>query len=275
MGFLYLFMGVIISSAVIPACLTLLWSGMNKQAAMYSPPLGLCFSLIAWLVTTNKESGGVLTVDTLGANYPMLAGNVVALLSPAIFIPIFTLIFGIDKYDWISMKEIRKANDHDLADAAGIDLEMVPGEMGQSENNMAEEQAKLLKASKIAKGLTGFLTLALLILWPFPMYLFTHFLSVHSHTNIYRRFGSRYIFSKSFFTGWVVVGIIWIFCALAGVGIYPLWEGRKSVYNTFRAIFLDITGKKHPGSYSNNVEIVGASSEKSDGGEAKKNLGSD
>lgn len=64
-------MGVIISSAVLPATLTLMWSKQNKWAAMLSPPLGLACSLIAWLVTAQQESG-ILSVDSLGANYPML-----------------------------------------------------------------------------------------------------------------------------------------------------------------------------------------------------------
>lgn len=93
MGFLYLFMGVVVSSAVLPACLTLLWGGMNKQSAMWSPPAGLALSLVAWIVTARQLSGE-LTVDTLGANYPMLAGNVVALVSPCIIIPILNLIYG-------------------------------------------------------------------------------------------------------------------------------------------------------------------------------------
>ena len=40
MGYLYLMMGVIISSAVLPATLTLLWSGQNKAAVIVSPTLG-------------------------------------------------------------------------------------------------------------------------------------------------------------------------------------------------------------------------------------------
>src|ERR1700712_2193999 len=87
MGYLYLLMGVIISSAVLPATLTLMWSGQNWWAATLSPPLGFCCSLIAWLVTAQKESGE-LTVASTGANNPMLAGNVVALLSPLIFVPV-------------------------------------------------------------------------------------------------------------------------------------------------------------------------------------------
>ncbi len=59
-------------------------------------------------------------------------------------------------------------------------------------------------------------------------------------------YGTGYIFSKPFFTGWVVVGIIWIFCSLGAVGIFPVYQGRHTLYNTFKFIFLDVTGKKHP-----------------------------
>jgi Na+/proline symporter len=97
MGWLYVFMGVIISSAVLPATLTLLWKGQNFWAATLSPILGLMCSLTAWLVTTSKLNDGVISVETSGANNPMLAGNVVALLSPMVFIPVLTLIFGMGK----------------------------------------------------------------------------------------------------------------------------------------------------------------------------------
>jgi Na+/proline symporter len=94
MGWLYVFMGVIISSAVLPATLTLMWDGQNRMAATLSPILGLICSITAWLVTTSKLNDGAITVATSGANNPMLAGNLVALLSPMLFIPVLTLIFG-------------------------------------------------------------------------------------------------------------------------------------------------------------------------------------
>ncbi|TGO58879.1 hypothetical protein BCON_0050g00100 [Botryotinia convoluta] len=227
MGYLYLMMGVIISSAVIPATLTIMWAGHNRWAATLTPPLGLICAVIAWLVTAKKECGS-LDVDCTGSNNPMLAGNVTALLSPLIFTPLFTLIFGWDKYDWKSMSDIRRGDDHDLADAADVDLELVPGETRASAAEEALEQTKLLRASKIAKGMTVILTVALLILWPMPMY------------------GSGYIFSEKFFTGWVVVGIIWLIGSTLTVGVYPVFEGRHSLARTAKAIYLDITGKQHP-----------------------------
>lgn len=59
-------------------------------------------------------------------------------------------------------------------------------------------------------------------------------------------YGSGYIFSKPFFTGWVTIGIIWIFCSFIGVGLFPLFESRATLARTVKNIFLDVTGKSHP-----------------------------
>ncbi len=59
-------------------------------------------------------------------------------------------------------------------------------------------------------------------------------------------YGSGYVFSKKFFTGWVSVGIIWLFCSTFCVGLYPLWEGRRSQAHTIKGIYKDLTGKGKP-----------------------------
>lgn len=88
----------------------------------------------------------------------MLAGNVVALLSPLVLIPIFTLIFGLDHYDWKSMMLIRQGDDHDLAAAAHVDLENIPGEHTETSTAFEAEQKKLLRAGKISKTVTVVMT---------------------------------------------------------------------------------------------------------------------
>ena len=155
----------------------------------------------------------------------MLAGNVAALLSPLVFIPVLTYAFGPQNYDYKSMAAIRLGNDEDIAAAAHTDLEAIPGVIGMTAAESELEQQKLNRASIIAKSMTGFLTIALLILWPMPMY------------------GSAYIFSKKFFTGWVSVGILWLFCSAFAVGLFPLWEGRHSMANTFMGIVRDLSGR--------------------------------
>lgn len=143
-------MGVIVFSAVISATLTLMWKRQNVVAATATPILGLFCSLTAWLVTTKKESGS-LSVATTGTNNPMLAGNVVALLSPLHFVPILTYSFGADDYDYESMRSIRRGDDSDVAAAANIDFELVPGAANLPEAEEREEQSRLLHASKIAR----------------------------------------------------------------------------------------------------------------------------
>lgn len=68
MGYLYLLMGVIISSAVLPATLTLMWKKQNLAAAALSPILGLVCALIAWLVTAKRQYGN-LSVASTGSKY--------------------------------------------------------------------------------------------------------------------------------------------------------------------------------------------------------------
>jgi SSS family transporter len=218
MGWLYLWMGVMISAAVIPATLTLFWKRQNWIAAAGSPILGLICALIAWTVTCAKEFNGVLTVDTLGSNNPMLAGNVVALLSPLVFVPVLTYGFGADNYDWSSMAAIKQGDDVDPSVVAGEVESGGEGAAGFVIVAPEQDMAKLNKASRLAKWLTVFMAVSLLVLWPMPMY------------------GSGYVFSKPFFTGWVVVGIIWIFGSSFAVGLYPLWEGRHSMVRVCRGM---------------------------------------
>ena len=230
MGYLYLLMGVIISSAVFPGAMTLVWKGQNWIAAAASPVLGLAMSLVAWLVTTKTEYG-VFTVETTGANYPMLAGNVAALLSPVVFSPVLTYLFGPQNYDYESMRAIRKVDDSDVAAAAHVDLELIPGasntNSSPSQQQQEEEEIrKLNKAAFISRCLTVGMVICFLILWPIPMY------------------GSGYVFSKKFFTGWVVVGIIWLFGTAFGVILFPLWEGRSSIKRVGKLMLLDAMGRQ-------------------------------
>lgn len=156
----------------------------------------------------------------------MLAGNVAALLSPLIFVPVLTYTFGPQNYDYVSMRSIRKVDDTDVAASAHIDIELIPGEPDPTQTQSENETRKLDRAALYSRTLTIFLALAFLILWPIPMY------------------GSSYVFSKRFFTGWVVVGLIWLFGTAFGVVVFPLYEGRESIIRVVRLMGLDVFGRK-------------------------------
>jgi hypothetical protein len=54
-------------------------------------------------------------------------------------------------------------------------------------------------------------------------------------------YGTGYIFSKSFFNGWILLGIIWMFISFIIVGIYPIIEGRHSIASVCKKIYDHIT----------------------------------
>jgi len=173
----------------------------------------------------------------------MLAGNVTALLSPLVFVPVLTFAFGRQNYDWLSMRNIRRGDDTEIIRRASISVESdvrpsVAAAQAEADAADATEQAKLKKAAVISRSLTVFMTIALLVLWPMPMY------------------GSGYIFSKKFFTGWIVVGILWLFCSAFCVGLFPLYQGRKTMAHTVRSIFRDVTGRKHHSTMHGSVAEV-------------------
>lgn len=177
----------------------------------------------------------------------MLAGNVAALCSPLIFVPVLTFAFGRQNYDWVSMWNIRKVDDSSIVRRSSVDVEQrrassvaihhraavkAAAEAAESD----AEQAKLKKSAVIARSITVFMALALIILWPMPMY------------------GTAYIFSEKFFTGWVAVGIFWLFCSTAAVGIFPLYQGRKTFARTVKSMVLDAFGKWKPPVYEGENE---------------------
>ncbi|ANB12688.1 Dur3p [Sugiyamaella lignohabitans] len=232
MGYLYLLMGVIISAGVIPLCLTLMWKGLNWHAATFTPVIGFIFAITSWLSTT-KGLFGTLNVTTTGSEMPMLAGNVVALCSPLVIVPVLTLIFKMDNYDFEELKNIKSVkDDYPVEEETTIDSTEASKTMAVVNEEAiaardAADQLILHKYSKIARILTVVIALSLLIIWPMPMY------------------GSGYIFSKKFFTGWVVVAVIWGMMGLLAVGVYPLIESRLAIAHTLRGIFWDLTGQSY------------------------------
>lgn len=151
------------------------------------------------------------------------------------------------------MTKIRLANDNDLATAAHLDPEQIPDHIRHNLPNADEaEQAQLLRASKIAKSMTLILTICLLVLWPMPMY------------------GTGYVFSKKFFTAWVVIGILWLFGSMGCVGLFPLWEGRGSMARTFKSIWLDINGKGRLGRVEGIEGVENDESEREESNEKVK-----
>lgn len=242
MGYLYELMGIIISGAVLPSVLTLLSKKQNVVAVTVSPMLATGLAIMAWLVCT-KSKFGELSVATTFEDDPMLTGNVVALLSPMIFIPIFTYVFKPQNFDWRILQGIRVVDeqeeltefenvhskkDSEYLQPAKSHISVVASDLVPFEEEKFKEEALYLRKSfKIGSIFCVVLTVCLVVLWPMPMY------------------GQSYIFSKRFFTGWIVVLFIWIFFSAFIVIIGPIVESYDAIYNTMRGMFWDVTGQTY------------------------------
>ncbi|CAH6723675.1 urea active transporter [[Candida] jaroonii] len=243
MGYLYELMGVLIGGAVIPLCLTLFNKSQNAWAAALSPPIATVLAIISW-IACSKGVFGAVDVNTTFEDYSMLTGNLVALMSPCFLIPIFTYAFKPQNFDWEILKNVRRVDEEEeLLAAEGVKIDeensdkLVPLTSRVTQiasnladlhkNDLAEQETILKKHFKVSLALCIFLTFAFLLLWPIPMY------------------GSKYVFSKKFFTGWVVVGFIWLFFCAAVVVVGPLYESRESLVLVSKSIYWDLTGQSY------------------------------
>lgn len=77
---------------------------------------------------------------------------------------------------------------------------------------------------KIAWAILAVIIAVTWLLWPMPLY-------------------RDYVFSKSFFSGWIVVAIIWQFFALFAVVLYPLYDGREDLFKSLRGIWKSLQQK--------------------------------
>ncbi|KAH3674737.1 hypothetical protein WICMUC_003071 [Wickerhamomyces mucosus] len=249
LGFLYNFMGVIIAPAVLPFTLTLFWKDQNVIAATVSPMIGSILAIIGWLAAAKGLYGSV-SYDNLFEDDVMMTGNLIALCSPGIFIPIFTYIFKPQNYNFETMKDkIHRIDEtEEILQSENLSIDDI--NQGEEEIKLnpitsaitiskklnydiskstilQEESEYLNKASKLANWGCLFFFLVFIVVWPMPM------------------FGSNYIFSKKFFTGWVVVWIIWLFFTAGIVILSPLWESRRGIYTTLRGIYWDLSGQSY------------------------------
>lgn len=88
-----------------------------------------------------------MTVDTLGEVYPLVVGNATALISPIIYDPFLTYIFGPQNFNWSKFRDdIRVVDDSDVA---GISAGQLAQQRAENELN-AEENRSMKKARKTA-----------------------------------------------------------------------------------------------------------------------------
>jgi nucleotide-binding universal stress UspA family protein len=198
--YVYLTMGVLIGSAVVPISLAIVWNRTNKVAATSGALAGLVCGVSVWLGSSYAFFGTV-SVSTTSHSLPLLAGNVTSIVVGGI-VTLFGSIIRPDNFDFRLMKQkimivdakIRRAIEHE------------------------SDEEYLKRWSKFGYKFGIALTLTLVVAWPIPLYV------------------SGYIFSKETYIAWVGIAVIWAATAAAVIVLLPLIESRVGIVRVLNRI---------------------------------------
>jgi len=246
MGWLYLFMGTVLGSAVVPVALCITWRSANTWGCISGALGGFAAGLIAWLVTTSALNGGVLNAVTTGQNYPMLAGNLASIVVGGLISVIWTLIAPNTTFDWAETRNINspesRLQHRTKAEATVDEDEKAGSDVGKNDiteltQPVAAEELKgvtteaeldrtaLKKAFKFAVWASVALFVVMIILIPLPL------------------FFSQVVYDVAGFTAWTSIGIVWMFLAVFTVVLYPVYESREALGLVIRGVVKDLFTK--------------------------------
>jgi hypothetical protein len=228
-------MGLLIGGAVFPAAFSIIWKKQTRIGAISGCLCGLSAGLIAWLTTAYRYYGEI-TVATTGTEYATLAGNLAAIMTGLIVTSVVSLIKP-DDFDWEITRAINavpvsqgvRQSGHETPDSTAPptvrekddEKTALPSPTEAPTEADAEaalhiqpsgaddSPSSLRSAFKLACISSFLLTFVLDFLLPMPM------------------FFSHYVFSKGFFTAWVVISFIWVFVSSAISCFLPIWETRS------------------------------------------------
>lgn len=200
LGFVYLAMGILIGSAVIPIALTILWKRTNRVAATLGAIIGLIVAVSTWVsvAASLPEFGGEISLASLGHNYSMLFGNIAGILTGGAITLIGSLAAKTN-FDWDELKKkitLVDASEAEIAEAS-------------------ENEETLKKAFKFSLSGGGIMTLVLIIAWPMPL------------------IASGIVFDLMSYSVWVGISIVWVSVASFFIICLPIIEARKGIAKVF------------------------------------------
>ena len=211
-------MGVVIGSAVIPLWNLMTWDKASGTGACFAAWGGLILALIGWLVAAQVQSGKI-TVDTLGSNEVMLSGNLIAICSSGIIHYVYSKFIDPQDFDFSTLDANITLVEEDTR---GLTAE--------------EQDATMLRrAERWIKRRGYVLTFILIVVWPL--------LSVPAG-----------VFTKTYFSFWVLVAIAWGFGAAIIITLLPLIESAEEINTALSGIWYMITCREAPQASEPNLE---------------------
>ncbi|KAL7538121.1 hypothetical protein ACHAXR_008300 [Thalassiosira sp. AJA248-18] len=192
LGWVYLFMGVMIGSAVIPLWNMMTWDKASGKGAIIAAWSGLVLALTGWMVAAKIQGGGI-SVATLGTNEVMLSGNLIAIFSSGFIHYVYSKM-NPQNFDFSTLD----ANIHLVEqDLSGLGAEQ-------------QDKDELRRAKRWITRRGYLLTFVLIFVWPL--------LSIPAQ-----------VFTQSYFSFWVLLSVAWGFGAAITISFLPLFESQDEI----------------------------------------------
>ncbi len=262
------FRPILACPGILPLIFSLTWRGQTRLAAILSPVLGFITGIICWLIST-KAMYGHINLLTTEQGYPALYGACGSLFSPAIYSVLISRYHPY-KFDWREFLRVELLEEVKLSDTPPSESD------GETDNKSVHESVHRVhsltpieravlrdpehidthreksttvaatavpSSTSIAVSLDDVkhpfddetlrelhrwhriawifwivIVLLTFVIWPMPLY-------------------RNYIFTKSFFSGWVTVAITWTFFAFFAVVVFPLYDGRHAIAKGTRGVY--------------------------------------
>lgn len=200
LGWVYLFMGIVIGSAVIPLWNLMTWDKASGKGAVIAAWSGLVLAVTGWLIAAASQSGEI-SISSLGTEEVMLSGNLIAICSSGIIHYIYSKFIDPQDFDFSTLDARIKLVENDTS---GLTAEDQDPEM-------------LEKAYKWITVRGWVLTIVLVVIWPL--------LSIPAGK-----------FTKDYFTFWVLLAIAWGFGAAIIITVLPLMESSEEIGAVFKGM---------------------------------------
>jgi Na+/proline symporter len=220
LGWVYLFMGIVIGSSVIPLWNMMTWDKASGTGAVIAAWTGFFLALTGWLSGAYIQSGEI-TIATLGSNEVMLSGNLIAILSSGLIHYVYSKFIDPQNYDFSLLDEQISLVEEDKR---GLTAD--------------EQDATMLRRAErwiIRRGYI--LSLVLVVIWPL--------LSIPAR-----------VFTRSYFSFWVLVAIAWGFGAAIIITFLPLIESSEEISTALSGLFYFIICKEAPQVVDPNGDLI-------------------
>ncbi|MGE5706174.1 MAG: sodium:solute symporter family transporter, partial [Nitrososphaerales archaeon] len=220
--YVYLTMGIIIGSSVIPISIALVWKKTNKNAIIAGALTGLSLGICTWMVTAYTIYGEI-SIHSTGEYMPLLIGNITSIMSGGI-ISITISILKPENFNFNRIKQKIFVTDEKI-------------------RNIIEQDSNeqfLKNTARFTYKYALFLTFVLVIVWPLPLYV------------------SGYVFSLEYYVIWVYIAIIWATGSAITIILLPIIESRGGIVEVIRKITINkhenITSYNHDTIYEKNIK---------------------